>query len=403
MDKQSPIRAWQLPDGIDELLPDAAAQVEELRRSLLDCASRWGYRLVMPPMVEFTDSLLVGVGEDLDLLTFKVPDQVTGRMLGLRADMTPQVARMDAHSLHGDQVNRLCYAGSTLHTRSGSLAASRSPLQLGAELYGAQGLSADIEVIALMLSMLDVAGVEIGNALTLDIGHGDIFKHVLAASGAKDAGIESEIFDALQRKSRPDLERLLEQLPAGSSSGLRALIDMHGDLDVLDRAEAELAGTAPEIRKSLEELRALSSALQARYPDVSLYVDLAELRGYRYHTGVVFAAYTQGLGEALARGGRYDNVGKVYGRSRPATGFATDLRLLASQLKAQHSSTDAIAAPDLEDAALQDAVRSLRNAGETVIVEFDGDTDSRCAREMTKIDGQWQPQMRQKSLVGEGK
>lgn len=402
MEKQSPARAWQLPDGIDELLPDAAAQVEHLRRSLLDCASRWGYRLVTPPMVEFTDSLLVGVGEDLDLLTFKVPDQLTGRMLGLRADMTPQVARMDAHSLHGDQVNRLCYAGSTLHTRSGSLAASRSPLQLGAELYGAKGLSADIEVIALMLSMLDVAGVEIGQDLTLDLGHGDIFKHVLAASGAADAGIESAIFDALQRKSRPDLERLLDQLPASSSAGLRALIDMHGDLEVLDRAEAELADAAPQIRESLKELRALSTALQTRYPDVSLYVDLAELRGYRYHTGVVFAVYTRGLGEALARGGRYDNVGEVYGRARPATGFATDLRLLAAQLTSKEASRDAIAAPDLEDENLQEAVRALRHAGETVIVMLDGETDSRCSREMTKIDGQWQPRLRRGSLGGEG-
>lgn len=411
MEKQSPARAWQLPDGIDELLPDAAAQVEELRRALLDCAARWGYRLVMPPMLEFTDSLLVGVGEDLDLLTFKVPDQVTGRMLGLRADMTPQVARMDAHSLRVEQVNRLCYAGSTLHTRSGSLAASRSPLQLGAELYGAPGLSADIEVIALMLSMLDVAGIEVGQALTLDLGHGDIFMHVLAASGAAQLGLESDIFDALQRKSRPDLERLLDQLTPESSAGLRALMDMHGDLDVLDRAEVELADAAPGVRESLAELRALSAALQARYPQLSLYIDLAELRGYRYHTGVVFAVYTQGLGEALARGGRYDNVGKVYGRARPATGFATDLRLLAAQLNNQHGNPQdkqgaddtAIAAPDLEDATLQEAVRVLRSAGETVIVMLDGEIDPRCSREMTKIDGQWQPQARPKSLVGDVK
>ena len=403
VEKQSPARAWQLPDGIDELLPDAAAQVENLRRDLLDCAARWGYRLVIPPMLEFTDSLLVGVGEDLDLLTFKVPDQLTGRMLGLRADMTPQVARMDAHSLRLEQVNRLCYAGSTLHTRSGSLAASRSPLQLGAELYGAKGLSADIEVISLMLDMLDVAGVEIGQQLTLDLGHGDIFKHVLAASGASSAGIDAAIFDALQRKSRPDLDRLLEELPAASGVGLRALMDMHGDLSVLDRAEAELAASAPGIRDSLRELRELSSALGARYPEVSLYVDLAELRGYRYHTGVVFAVYTQGLGEALARGGRYDNVGEVYGRARPATGFATDLRLLAAQLSRPNTVQNAIAAPDLEDPTLQDAVRLLRSAGETVIVVLDGDTDSRCSREMTNIDGQWRPQARRESLVGDSK
>lgn len=401
MDNQSPTRAWQLPDGIDELLPDAAAHVENLRRSLLDCAARWGYRLVIPPMVEFTDSLLVGVGEDLDLLTFKVPDQLTGRMLGLRADITPQVARMDAHSLEGDQVNRLCYAGSTLHTRTGSLAASRSPMQLGAELYGATGLTADVEVISLMLSMLEAAGVEIGSQLTLDLGHGDIFKHVLAASGAADAGIEQDVFDALQRKSRPDLDKLLQGLPNASAAGLRSLMGLHGDLGVLDTAETELAGAAPAVRQSLDELRALSSALIARYPQVSLYFDLAELRGYRYHTGVVFAVYAQRLGEALARGGRYDNVGEVYGRARPATGFATDLRLLAAQVGAGDIACDAIAAPDVEDAALQAAVSLLRAAGEVVIVALDGAIDSRCSREMQKIDGQWQPHPRIVSCVGE--
>jgi ATP phosphoribosyltransferase regulatory subunit len=352
-------------------------------------------------MVEFTDSLLVGVGEDLDLLTFKVPDQLTGRMLGLRADITPQVARMDAHSLEGDQVNRLCYAGSTLHTRTGSLAASRSPLQLGAELYGAPGLTADVEVISLMLSMLEAAGVEIGRELTLDLGHGDIFKHVLAASGAADVGIEQDVFDALQRKSRPDLDKLLERLENPSAAGLRVLLGLHGDLEVLDIAQTELADAAPAVQQSLDELRALSSALKARYPQVSFYFDLAELRGYRYHTGVVFAAYAQGLGEALARGGRYDNVGEVYGRARPATGFATDLRLLAAQVSAGDSTSSAIAAPDVEDASLQEAVSLLRAAGEVVIVALDGATDSRCSRELQKIDGQWQPRPRIAPGVGE--
>jgi ATP phosphoribosyltransferase regulatory subunit len=404
VEKQSPARAWQLPDGIDELLPEAAAHVETLRRSLLDCAARWGYQLVIPPMLEFTDSLLVGVGEDLDLLTFKVPDQLTGRMLGLRADMTPQVARMDAHSLGGDQVNRLCYAGSTLHTRSGSLAASRSPLQLGAELYGAEGLSADIEVINLMLDMLEVAGIEPGAQLTLDLGHGDIFRHVLAASGAKSAGLEGAIFDALQRKSRPDLEDLLLRLPSESADALSALMDMHGDLGVLDRAEATFARMAPGVSQSLSDLRALADALQARHPELSLYIDLAELRGYRYHTGVVFAVYAQGLGEALARGGRYDNVGEVYGRARPATGFATDLRLLAAQLKVnsgQVNGAKSIAVPDIEDISLQEAVRALRAAGETLIVSLGGEADARCDREMLKIDGQWQPRSRSVSRSGE--
>lgn len=397
MDAQNPVRAWQLPDGIDELLPDAAAHVESLRRRLLDCAGRWGYQLVVPPMVEFTDSLLVGVGEDLDLLTFKVPDQLTGRMLGLRADMTPQVARMDAHSLNGERVNRLCYAGSTLHTRAASLAASRSPLQLGAELFGAQGSNADIEVIDLMLCMLREAGVELNQQLTLDLGHGDIFKHVLQASAIQDAAREAAIFDALQRKSRPDLDSLLADLSESSAAGLRALLELHGGLETLDRAEAELGSAAPDIAAAIGELRQLAAAVQARYPELSLYIDLAELRGYRYHTGVVFAAYAKGLGEALARGGRYDNVGAVYGRARAATGFATDLRLLAAQVEPLARGANAIAAPDAQDASLHAAVRELRDQGETVITVLNNETDSRCTRELVCLNGLWQLQARPRS------
>ena len=401
MTRQSASRPWQLPDGIDELLPDAAAHVETLRRRLLDCAARWGYRLVIPPMLEFTDSLLVGVGEDLDLLTFKMPDQLTGRMLGLRADMTPQVARMDAHSLGGPEINRLCYADSTLHTRARSLAASRSPLQLGAELYGEASLAADIEVVDLMLAMLEAAGIVIDESLTLDLGHGDIYRHVLAASGVEDRGLEAAIFDALQRKSGPDLEALLEELPGDSASGLRALLDLHGDLSILDEAEALFAGASQAVRAALADLRELAAALQSRYPGLSVYIDLAELRGYRYHTGVVFALYAQGLGEALARGGRYDNVGEVYGRSRPATGFATDLRLLAAQIASVAKDDNAISAPCLEDPSLQVAIRQLREAGETVIVALGGEPDARCRRELVKSDGRWQPRDRARPALGE--
>jgi ATP phosphoribosyltransferase regulatory subunit len=255
-----------------------------------------------------------------------------------------------------------------------------------------------------MLDMLEVAGIEPGAQLTLDLGHGDIFRHVLAASGAKSAGLEGAIFDALQRKSRPDLEDLLLRLPSESADALSALMDMHGDLDVLDRAEATFARMAPGVSQSLSDLRALADALQARHPELSLYIDLAELRGYRYHTGVVFAVYAQGLGEALARGGRYDNVGEVYGRARPATGFATDLRLLAAQLKVnsgQVNGAKSIAVPDIEDISLQEAVRALRAAGETLIVSLGGEADARCDREMLKIDGQWQPRSRSVSRSGE--
>lgn len=382
-------RPWQLPDGIDELLPEAAAHVESLRRLLLDCAARWGYQLVMPPMAEYTDSLLVGVGEDLDLLTCKFPDQLSGRMLGLRADITPQVARMDAHSLPGEQVNRLSYAGTTLHTRARSLAASRSPLQLGVELYGEASLSADIEVIDLMLNMLAEAGITIDEELTLDLGHGDLVRHVLEQCVDGDSALEELLFDALQRKSRPDLERLLTQVP-DDDGALLELLELHGDLRVLDRAEARFADKDTAVAQALADIRGLADAVQQRHPGVSLYVDLAELRGYRYHTGVVFAAYARGLGEALARGGRYDNVGAVYGRARPATGFATDLRVLASQVLPQAPDTGAIAAPAEDDAALAAEVRRLRSLGETVVAILGGKSDPRCGRELKKIDGRWQ-------------
>lgn len=382
-------RPWQLPDGIDELLPDAAARVEDLRRSLLDCAEQWGYRLVIPPMLEYTDSLLLGVGEDLDLLTFKVPDQQTGRMLGLRADITPQVARIDAHSLDGEGINRFCYVGSTLHTQARSLAASRSPLQLGAELYGDASSAADLEVIDLMLSMMERAGIAIGDSLTLDLGHGEIFRSVLAQSGAAEVGLDEAIFSALQRKSRPDLEQLVTQLDPNAAKSLLAMLDLHGDSRVLDKAEALFAQQSSASEQALGKLRELVEALERRYPSLSVYVDLAELRGYGYHTGVVFSLYAQGLGEALAQGGRYDNVGRFYGHARPATGFATDLRVLVAQLDAGARLCDAIAAPAIEDVELHREIRRLRSAGEVVIVSLGGVVDSRCCRELVKEQHAW--------------
>jgi ATP phosphoribosyltransferase regulatory subunit len=381
-------RSWQLPAGIDEALPDAAAHLEDLRRRLLDCAARWGYRLVIPPMLEYTDSLLVGVGEDLDLLTFKMPDQLSGRMLGLRADMTPQVARIDAHSLGGEGVNRLCYAGSTLHTRARSLTSSRSPLQLGAELYGDSSSGADLEVIDLMLSMLDEAGIP-GGDLTLDLGHGGLFNPLLAAAGVTDPDLRSRIFDAMQRKSAPDLEQSIESLEAQPAELLRALLDLQGGTEVLERARTLFSGI-PEAAAALAEVADLAAGLAGRHGGLAMHIDLAELRGFHYHTGVVFAAYSQGLGEALARGGRYDNVGAVYGKARPATGFATDLRVLAAQLPAEARQHDAISAPDQADAALLARIRELRSAGETVIVALGGRRDARCGRSLEMIDGRWQ-------------
>lgn len=383
-------RPWQLPDGIDELLPAAAGQVERLRRDLLDTAARWGYRLVVPPMLEYTDSLLVGVGKDLDLLTYKVPDQISGRMLGLRADMTPQVARMDAHSLGGEGVNRLCYAGSTLHTRARSLAASRSPLQLGAEIYGDASAIADLEVIELMLAMFEAADLKESD-LTLDLGHGTLFAAVLEATEVTDTQARERILDAIQRKSRPDLAALAADLPEKTAALLTSLVDLHGGAEALDRA-GEVFAEIPGAMVAIQEIRSLVAGLARRRPDLAIYVDLAELRGYRYHTGIVFAAYTRGLGEALGRGGRYDNVGAVYGSARPATGFATDLRLLAAQVPMRDESRGAIAAPAQDDEALNQKIQQLRAAGKTVIMSLGDSHDTRCSKTLTLENGEWQVQ-----------
>ncbi len=382
------IDRWQLPDGVEEVLPVEAAMVETLRRRLLDLYRGWGYQQVIPPLVEFTESLLIGLGQDLDLLTFKVTDQLSGRTLGIRADITPQVARIDAHSLAETGVSRLCYAGSTLHTRPQSLLASRSPIQLGAELYGEAGLAADIEIIQLMMATLDVAGIE---GITLDLGHVGVCEAVLAAAGLQGER-ESEVFDALQRKSLPDLQVALDGVDPSAAALVTALLDLHGDASVLARARELYHRVAPAAVTAVEVLADVSGALADRLPGLSLYFDLAELRGYHYHTGIVFAAYAPGHGRALANGGRYDHVGAVFGRSRPATGFATDLKALLGQRAKADSDREAISAPDSPDPALAARVEALRREGEVVINRLSGAADSRCSRELVHKDGEWQLQ-----------
>lgn len=378
---------WQLPDGVDELLPQRAAALEALRRRLLDLYRSWGYQLVIPPLVEFTDSLLEGVGADLDTLTFKMPDQPSGRTLGIRADITPQVARIDAHSLAQEGVSRLCYTGSTLHARQKSLLASRSPVQAGVEIFGESALTADIEVIHLMLATLDAAGVA-ASGITLDLGHGDVCGGLLQCLSL-DGPRESAVFDALQRKSRPDLVEALSGVTSGTADALLALIDMHGGAEVLDRARDLLAPVAPGIDDALRTLAETSSRVAAAHPGVNIYFDLAELRGYHYHTGIVFAAYVPGYGEAVANGGRYDNVGRAYGRARPATGFATDLKTLVQLQGAGPLPNDCIHAPVSTDPGLVSAVQGLRDAGEIVIASLSGEMDPRCSRELVQRDGKW--------------
>lgn len=379
-------KRWLLPDGIDELLPERARTVESMRRQLLDECARWGFQFVIPPLVEFTDALLVGLGADLDILTCKFADRLSGRTLGVRADMTPQVARIDAHSLGEEGVTRLCYAGSTLHSAPQSVLAGRSPIQLGAEIYGCPSASADLEIIDLMLALVAQAtGGE--STITLDVGHVGVYEALLSELDARrDLG--AEVFDALQRKSLPDLRAAVADLPQGLAQTLLALTDLHGSVDVLVKARELVAGSPAAVR-AIEEVEAVVAAVTRAHPDVAIYIDLAELRGFQYHTGLVFAAYLSGYGSAIAKGGRYDNVGGVFGRSRPATGFACDLKALADASRPIALDTRFISSPVDPDPALAVEVFKLRQEGCVVISAHDGNHDARCGEFLIKRGSEW--------------
>ena len=382
---------WLLPEGIEELLPAEARTVERMRRELLDLCDRWGYELVIPPLVEFTESLLIGLGPDLDLQTFKLTDQISGRSLGLRPDITPQVARMDAHSLRREGPSRLCYAGSVLHTRARSPLASRSPIQVGAELYGDASLAADIEVVSLMLEMLRVAGVK---QITLDLGHVGIFRSLMEHLALPDA-LASALFEALQHKSDPAIRALLAGagLEAAQNAILGRLASLNGGPEVLDEAEVLFAHGPAGIASALRALREVADAVQQRAPDVTLHFDLCELHGYHYHTGLVFAAYAPGQGEALANGGRYDDIGQVFGRARPATGFNTDLKALLRLARARPvAQSAAVFVPHAVAAAAWEEMQRLRALGECVVPGVPGEMPpSRCDRELRpSASGGWE-------------
>jgi len=314
---------WVLPEYLEDILPAEAARVERLRRGILDLFFARKYQLVMPPLLEYVDSLLTGTGHDLELRTFKVVDQLSGRMMGVRADITPQVARIDAHLLNRKGVTRLCYCGSVLHTRPASPGATREPIQIGAEMYGAAGVDADVEMLELLCRALELAGVR--NA-RVDIGHVAVFRSIAHAAGVSGA-LEAELFEALQRKDVPALRSLTNKLNSQTQKALLLLPGLYGDAKILDQAEAKLPKIAA-LKGAFATLRKLAKA--CRFP---ASFDLAELRGYHYHSGVVFDAYCDGVTGAVARGGRYDEVGKAFGRARPATGFSIDLRTLAGVAK----------------------------------------------------------------------
>ncbi|MCK9507860.1 MAG: ATP phosphoribosyltransferase regulatory subunit [Pigmentiphaga sp.] len=378
---------WLLPENLADILPAEARRIEELRRSLLDIYRSYGYELVMPPLVEYLDSLLSGSGSDLELHTFKLVDQLSGRSMGVRADMTPQVTRIDAHLLNRAGTTRLCYYGSVLHALPRGLWATREPLQIGAELYGHAGPEADLEIMQLALASVQKAGI---NGYRLELSHLGVLRAILALDPVAQQQSEV-IFKLLRDKDVPGLAELSADLSDTCAQALQALPTLYGGVPaVLERARRVLPGL-PAITKALDELASLAAA----FPDAPVGIDLADARGFHYHTGVFFAVYCEGWPNAVIRGGRFNDVGKVYGRARPATGFSLDLRELAGLLEPAQPSK-AIRAPWGLEASLQDAVRALRKTGEIVVQVFPDQHNEHqefeCDRELVLNEQGWQVQ-----------
>jgi len=361
---------WLLPEGIDELMPQQAIQLEQLRRQLLDMMQSWGYELVFPPLVEYIDSLLTGTAKTLDLQTFKLTDQMSGRLMGIRADMTPQVARIAAHNLRErDDVLRLCYIGNVLHTRPQGQGTSRNPIQLGAEIYGHSGPESDMEILQLMVEVLNSAVSE--SDLLLDLGHVGIYRGLADYAGL-NAQQEQELFLALQRKALPEIEQLLNSYPlsADSAEMLLALAELNGGVEVLEQAKQVLENAPDDVQQALISLQTIAELTTTRLPNVTLNFDLSELRGYHYHTGVVFAAYQAGTAQAIAMGGRYDDIGEDFGNAQPATGFSLDLKTLITQQLKTNSQQDTLHLPWSDDEADKAKVELLRKQGKVVIYQF---------------------------------
>lgn len=376
---------WLLPDGVEEILPAEAKPIELLRRQLLDLYATWGYDLVIPPLLEYTDSLLIGLGRDVDLLTFKVTDQLTGRTLGIRADITPQTARIDAHSMAAQGANRLCYAGNVIHTKPKNPLATRTPMQVGLEFYGEPGLAADVEVISLLLESMRASGLP---RLHLDLGHVGIYR-ALAKCAKLNAVQEDEFFDLLQRKAVTEIREWVAAKVADQTCAalLLALPNLAGGVDVLTKART-LFANIPDAVAAVDQLIQVAAVMAQRYPDAEFYYDLGELRGYHYLTGLVFAAFAPGFGNPIASGGRYDHIGEVFGRARPATGFAIDICAISKLGLLSSTGNCAIAVVDNGDQAQWQAVQALRAQGERVV--YGAAADIQAKRELRLVHNEYQ-------------
>jgi len=385
---------WLLPVGVEETLPTEAARIEKLRRKVLDLLDSWGYDLVMPPLMEYLDSLLTGVGHGLEIETFKLTDQMSGRMMGVRADMTPQVARIDAHYLGNEGASRLCYFGPVLRTRPDCLGCSRVPLQLGAELFGVKGYQADIEIVELLVETLHTIGLD---KLHVDLGHMGIFQALAAAEGL-NIEAQDQLVEAISSHAGDDVAQLCQSLGLSSeATELFILMTVSsGEVDSLPEMVEKFSVASEEVKAAFQNLSRIAGSLKKRLPTTRLYYDLAELKGKSYHNGLVFSVYTHGSGRAIAYGGRYDDIGIDFGRARPATGFSLDLRTI-SRLSKQ-SDTDAtdasaiICAPDNDDPELLDAVKQLRLDGKRVVYSYDNeqtDAGGKNTANLVRQDGKW--------------
>ena len=385
---------WLLPEGIEEVLPPRAAQLDALCRRIMDQFAGWGYELVMPPLIEYLDTLFTGTDEDLELQTFKVIDQLNGRLMGIRADTTPQVARIEVHNLKRNRPSRLCYLGSVLHTLPGGPGATRSLLQVGAELYGHKGIESDAEILALMLKTLQLAGL---HDVHVDIGHAGIMQG-LTGPMQLDPEREALLSSCVQRKAADELKTLLDEWSLAGESGaaLARLMDLEGDAGVLDEVRDILRPCGEELCGYVDELDSIAELTSRQVRNAPLYFDVTEFQGYHYHTGMTFVAYVPGESEGIAFGGRYDNVCEAFGRPRPATGFSTDALKLFDLAQQSHVPKKGICAPNSDVPGLYELVDRLREEGETVIYSLPGEeaeTEAEnpdCDREIVLEHGRWQ-------------
>jgi ATP phosphoribosyltransferase regulatory subunit len=378
---------WLLPEGIEEVLPEQAVRLERLRRRALDVLDRRGFDLVLPPLVEYLDALLTGVGEDLNLQTVKLTDSISGRLMGLRADHTPQIARIDAHYLKHNGPSRLCYCGSVFRSTPEEVDSTREPMQIGAELYGCAEADADAEIVEAMVDVLHAARVP---DIHLHLGHVGVYRALIQWAGLP-GDVEADLFDALQRQSSPDVDAILSDRSEHKAAFLTLLETRDGGAEVIERTKQSYRHV-PDADAALSNLSDLIERLRRTLNGVEISVDLSDLRGYRYHTGTVFNAYTPGYGRAVAQGGRYDEIGKAFGRARSATGFSADLRRLLRYYDSEPAGGAILALPD-NDATLDVAMKELRESGERVIRQLAGETldelVDQCDRGLVKVDGAW--------------